>query len=49
MIDEGLNSLDIKSETQILKNILNYYPNTTLIVSSHRPIKKMFNRKIIIS
>ena len=26
MIDEGLNSLDIKSETQILKNILNYYP-----------------------
>lgn len=49
MIDEGLNSLDIQSETKIIKQILKYYPKITLIFSSHRPIRGIFNRRININ
>jgi ABC-type multidrug transport system fused ATPase/permease subunit len=47
-LDESFNALDKKSEEYILKNIKNNY-NLTIFISSHKPIKKYFNRKILIS
>lgn len=46
IIDEGLNGLDKKSEIKVLSNIIKYVPNLTLIASSHRPVKKFFDRTI---
>ena len=36
IFDEGTNSLDIKNEKKIFKNILANFPNITLIVVSHK-------------
>ncbi len=36
LIDEGLNAIDIRLERRILTNIFSKYPNTTIIVVSHR-------------
>ncbi len=46
LLDESLNSLDRKSEIEIFDNLVKYYPKLTLIATSHRPIKKLFNRTI---
>lgn len=46
LLDESLNSLDRKSEVEIFNNLMKYYPKLTLIATSHRPIKKLFNRTI---
>ena len=45
LLDESLNSLE-KSEVEIFNNLMKYYPKLTLIATSHRPIKKLFNRTI---
>lgn len=36
LIDEGLNELDINLERKILKNIFQFYKNSTIIIVSHR-------------
>ena len=36
IFDEGTNSLDIKNENKIFKNIFESFPNLTLIVVSHK-------------
>ena len=47
IIDEGLNQVDIKLERKILKNILEKYPNKTIIVISHRLNNKDLYDKIV--
>jgi ABC-type multidrug transport system fused ATPase/permease subunit len=46
IFDESMNALDKKSEIDILKKIFKYYPKITILVSSHRPIKKLFTKII---
>ena len=46
ILDEATSSLDRLSELEIFKNILNSYKKLTLIAVSHRPIHKLFNKKI---
>lgn len=47
IIDEGLNQVDISLERKILKNLLEKYPNKTIIVISHRlENMDLFNRVI---
>lgn len=46
ILDEATSSLDRLSELEIFKNILNYYKKLTLVAVSHRPIHKLFNKKI---
>ena len=36
IFDEGTNSLDLKNENKIFKNIFENFPNLTLIVVSHK-------------
>lgn len=36
LIDEGFSEIDINTERRMLKNIFNYYRNTTFIIVSHR-------------
>lgn len=45
IFDEALNQIDIEKEQEILKNILNYLKNKTVIVISHRlTCLDLFNR-----
>lgn len=46
ILDEATSSLDRLSEHEIFKNILNTYKKLTLIAVSHRPIHRLFNKKI---
>ena len=46
IIDEGLNALDQNSEKNIMKAILKYFKNITIIYISHRPIKGVFKKEI---
>ena len=46
IFDESMNALDKKSEVNILKKIFKYYPKITILVSSHRPIRKLFTKII---
>ena len=42
IFDEATNSLDLKSETELFKNIFKYYPKQTIIVVTHRKINLKF-------
>ena len=45
IIDEGLNQVDIDLEKSILKDLMNYYKDKTIIVISHRlNNKELYNR-----
>lgn len=46
IMDESLNALDLTSEKKIMSKIIQLFPNMTIVSSSHRPIKKFFNKKI---
>ena len=47
-IDEALNALDVNSEIEILSKTNKYLKKFTLVYISHRPIKKFFNKRILI-
>ena len=46
IFDEATNSLDLKSETELFKNIFKFYPNQTIIIVTHRKINLNFNKKL---
>ena len=46
IFDEATNSLDLKSETELFKNIFKYYPKQTIIVVTHRKINLKLNKKL---
>ena len=46
IFDEATNSLDLKSETELFKNIFKYYPKQTIIVVTHRKINLKFDKKL---
>ena len=48
ILDEATSALDLKSEMNILNNLINNYKNITLIAVSHRPVPNIFNNKIIL-
>jgi ATP-binding cassette, subfamily B, bacterial PglK len=48
ILDEATSALDLKSEMNILNNLINNYKNITLIAVSHRPVPNIFNKKIIL-
>lgn len=49
LIDEGLSQVNIKLERTILKNIINYYKDMTIIFVSHRDNNSdLFHQKLIL-
>ncbi len=47
ILDEATNALDIPTEQKIIKNLLNHFPQLTLISISHRPTSLNYCDKII--
>ena len=47
ILDEATNALDIESENLIIKNILNFYKDMTVVIISHRKLDQtLFNKTI---
>lgn len=46
ILDEALSELDMYKEQRIIKNIMNYYPDKTIIYVSHKNQDKLFDRVI---
>lgn len=42
LLDEATSALDEKTESEVLENIVSSYPQTTIIIISHRPKAKEF-------
>ncbi len=46
ILDEALSEVDIQLEKQIIKDIIKYFPNKTLIYVSHKDVKNLFSKVI---
>ena len=48
ILDEATSALDKDSEDKIIRNIIKYYKDITIIAVSHRPLNKIFNKQVVL-
>ncbi len=46
LLDEATSALDVTTERKVLRNIMQYHPNKTIIITSHRPSVLSMCRRI---
>ena len=48
ILDEALSEVSLAQEKRIIKNIINFFPEKTLIYISHKNVSNLFEKKIIV-